>query len=63
MVDACSNRHVKEIISSAGGDGSDEYVGDFFDIIEKHCNERGYNLERVKIYEAIEKDVELAEVL
>ena len=57
MVDACFHHRVKVIISSAGGDGSDEHVDDFVDIIEQHCNEKGYNLKLVKIYGGIEKDI------
>jgi hypothetical protein len=57
MVDACFHHRVKVIISSAGGDGSDEHVDDFVDIIRTHCEEKRYNLKLVKIYGGIEMEV------
>ena len=57
MVDACFHHKVKVIISSAGGDGSNEHVDDFVSIIQDHCDEKGYNLKLIRIYGGIEKDV------
>jgi hypothetical protein len=57
MVDACFHHRVKVIISSAGGNGSDEHVEEFVSIIRDHCNEKGYSLKLIKIYGGIEKEV------
>src|SRR5271170_4045105 len=42
MVDACYHHKVKVLISSVGGDGSDEHVDDFVKIIQDYSLEKGY---------------------
>jgi Domain of unknown function (DUF4387)/Acyclic terpene utilisation family protein AtuA len=57
MVDACYHHKVKVLISSAGGDGSDEHVDDFIKIIQDYSVEKGYKLKLIKIYGGIDKSI------
>ena len=56
IVDACYHHKVKALISSAGGDGSDEHTDDFVNIIQDHSTEKGYKLKLIKIYGGIRKE-------
>lgn len=56
MVDACYHHKVKILISSAGGDGSDEHVDDFVQIIQEYSQQKGYKLKLIKIYGSVSKD-------
>jgi hypothetical protein len=57
MLDAVYHHKVKMLVSSVGGDGSDEHVDDWVDIIRTYCTEKGYKLKMIKIYGGIKKDV------
>ncbi|KAK6200891.1 uncharacterized protein RJT21DRAFT_119836 [Scheffersomyces amazonensis] len=55
LADAAFHRKVKVIISSAGGDGSNEHVDTFVSMIKDYAKQKKYNLNIVKIYAEIPK--------
>ncbi|KAJ2964430.1 hypothetical protein NQZ79_g661 [Umbelopsis isabellina] len=57
MLDACWHHKVKILISSAGGDGSNEHVDELVDIIRIYSEKQKYKFNVVYIYSEIEKDV------
>ncbi|KAI9727548.1 MAG: hypothetical protein M1828_006490 [Chrysothrix sp. TS-e1954] len=57
ILDACYHRKVKVLVSSAGGDGSNDHVDMFEEVINELCMESGYSLKLVKIYAEIDKKV------
>ena len=57
LLDACYHHKIKLIVSSAGGDGSNNHVDEFVDIINDYCNEKGYSLTLARIYASIDKAV------
>ncbi|CAM0143139.1 hypothetical protein VKS41_006098 [Umbelopsis sp. WA50703] len=57
MLDACWHHKVKILISSAGGDGSNEHVDELVDIIKKYAEEKKYQFNVLYIYSEIDKRV------
>ena len=57
LVDASYHTKVKVLIGSAGGDGSNEHVDQFIQIIQEHCEKNKYRMKVVKIYAGIDKDL------
>ena len=57
ILEACYNHKIKVLISSAGGDGSDDHTNDFVDIIKEISAQKGYQFRTIAIYSEINKDL------
>jgi hypothetical protein len=55
VLDAVYHHKVKLIITSAGGDGSNNHVDEFVEIVEDYCTAKGYSLKLAKIYANVPK--------
>lgn len=57
IVDAAWHHKVKVIVTSAGGDGSNQHVDEFVDIIQEHCMNKNYRMKLIKIYAEVDRDL------
>jgi hypothetical protein len=57
MLDACWHHRVKILIGSAGGDGSNDHVDLFVDIIDEYSKKKNYKFNVIKIYSEIDKSI------
>ncbi|KAG2175213.1 hypothetical protein INT44_007701 [Umbelopsis vinacea] len=57
ILDACYHHRVKVLIGSAGGDGSNDHVDLFVDIIDEYSKKKDYKLNVIKIYAEIDKSI------
>lgn len=55
MLEACYERKIPVFISSAGGDGSDQHVDEFLEIIKSIAQEKGYHFKIAAIYSGVDK--------
>ncbi|KAI8878253.1 hypothetical protein K501DRAFT_258892 [Backusella circina FSU 941] len=54
LLDACWHHKVKVLISSAGGDGSNQHVDELCQIVRDYCIEKAYQLKLIRIYAEID---------
>ena len=57
MLQACAERHVRLLISSAGGPGIDRHVDDMVGMVREIAAEQGYRFKLAVIYSSIDRDV------
>lgn len=55
MLEACYEKKIPVFISSAGGDGSDQHVDEFLEIIKGIAREKGYHFKIAAIYSNVDK--------
>jgi hypothetical protein len=57
ILDACWHHKVKVLVSSAGGDGSNQHVDDLCKIVQDYCMEKSYQLKLIRIYAEIDPKI------
>lgn len=56
LLEACHEKKIPVFISSAGGDGSDQHVDAFLEIIKDISREKGYHFRVAAIYSDVDKE-------
>lgn len=62
MLEAGHEKKIPIFISSAGGDGTNDHVDDFIDIIKNISREKGYHFKLAAIYSDVEKNYAIQQI-